>query len=118
MFYTMEPDVLSNCLMELDQSTRDWYMLSLTAHITSTQGCAHHSGNSTQAEALTGSQPGGSNVERNISRCDSGPQACSHSRRDATSELIKDIELQQAAVKPMLAAQEAMEPYDEHGSRR
>ena len=26
MYYTMEPDVLSNCPIELDQSTRDWYM--------------------------------------------------------------------------------------------
>ena len=111
MHHTMEPDELSNCLMKLDQSTREWYILLLTYHIASTQESAHHNDNSTQAYTLTGSQPGGSNVESNTSQCDTGPQTCPHSRR-SESELVKDDELKQTAIRAILAAQESMEPDD------
>jgi hypothetical protein len=53
MYNSMEPDALSECLMELDPDTRDWYMMLLTDHIA----------NSAQAELLAGSEPGDSNAE-------------------------------------------------------
>ena len=110
MYNTMEPEALSECLMELDHNTRDWYMSLLTAHIASTQECEHQSADSTQAEALAGSQPAGPNVERNQTQCDSEPQACPNSARDGENELMDSDGLQQAAVVAILEAQEAMEP--------